>query len=288
MTQVTSTMFLCDTTNVDHAYIDDTGMVVGGSYRPKFLVEGNVDADENVVIDFSAVKKSIKASIDDPETGFDHKLWWIEGYSAGEIKVDQGRVKIETPKVTVIGPSNIVRVVGADEDVIGAYVQHQLSVKYPDVDVNVHTTLTTTFDTPPQMNTDAHQFRYVHGLKKSTSFGCQNIGHGHLSYLGASTTNKLASDLVLARIAAMLDGTVFAWSDNVADVGSTIEYDSNRGHMKMDLVDEEHLIVLDTETTVEHLAEWIASQWHDDLVKAGVYELYVSEGLSKGACVAII
>jgi hypothetical protein len=31
-----------------------------------------------VVIDFSTVKKTIKKVIDDPEKGFDHKLWWFE------------------------------------------------------------------------------------------------------------------------------------------------------------------------------------------------------------------
>lgn len=296
MTQQTSSMFLCDTTNVDHAYIDNEGRVVGGSYRPKFIVTGNVDPQENVVIDFSAVKKAIKASIDDYNTGFDHKLWWIEGTSAGTITFDGDNVTIDTPVVTITGPANIVKVIRSDEQIINDYVQVELCAKYPDVDARIETILTTTFDTPPQMNTAAHQFRYAHGLKMSSSFGCQNIAHGHLSYLGAKTTDVLATDLLLASIAAQLDGVVFAWDDNVSrendqtvvDIGYT---SAHRGRMQMSFkrssVDRVKLVILETETTVEHLTEWIAAEWGDELRQAGVQQLFVSEGLSKGAVASL-
>ena len=76
-----STMFLSDVTVLDHAYIDDSGFIVGGSFHPCFNVSGEIDGTEQVVVDFSAIKKQIKALIDSKETGYDHKLWIIEGFS---------------------------------------------------------------------------------------------------------------------------------------------------------------------------------------------------------------
>ena len=68
------TMFFSQPTVIDHAYIDQEGRVVGGSFNPDFLVTGEIDPKEKVVIDFGTGKKQIKALIDHKEFGYDHKL----------------------------------------------------------------------------------------------------------------------------------------------------------------------------------------------------------------------
>jgi 6-pyruvoyl-tetrahydropterin synthase len=279
---IKSSMFLGDTTNVDHAYINNLGDIVGGSYRPKFTVTGKVDPVEKVVVDFSTVKKSLKAAIDDTEDGFDHKLWWIEGESLGNITFTGATVSIVTPKVKIYGPKNIVKVVTSSTS-FNDYCLSALQKKHPTVDIELETVLTTNFDIMPQLNSMPHMFRYVHGLKESTSWGCQNIGHGHLSYIAANTTNTLATDLLLAEIARDLDGVIFAWADNMP-TENLIEYHCGRGPMSMEFVGDVKLVKLTTETTVEFLVDYVIDRYEHQLKQAGVTILFVSEGLSKGAC----
>ena len=280
-----SSMFLNDITNVDHAYINSDGMIIGGSYRPKMIITGVVDPIENVVVDFSTVKKTIKQSIDDLETGFDHKLWWIDGVSKGKISFKDGRVSVKTTFVEIEGPANIVRVISGGEIPIQDHVFSCLDKIYPESDIEVECNLTNDFDLPFWMNTQPHLFRMVHGLKVSTSVPCQNIGHGHLNFLGAETNDILNSNITLAKIADTLDSKVFAWSDNLKG-NDLIKYSCSRGDMVMKIY-EYKMIMMHNETTVENIVEWISKNWYEELKSSGVTRLFCSEGLSKGACINI-
>ena len=68
-------------TTIDYAYINTEGQLLGGSYNADFEVTGDIEFNEQVVIDFGKVKKAIKQIIDGKFHGFDHKLWIIDGYS---------------------------------------------------------------------------------------------------------------------------------------------------------------------------------------------------------------
>ena len=280
-----SSMWLGDTTNIDYSYINELGEIVGGSIRPKFVVTGKVDPVEQVVVDFSAIKKAIKKLIDDPERGFDHKMWWIDGVSRGTIEYVNGMVYVKTPCVEISGPENIVRRVTSESE-LEDYLTAELSKQYPGVDIEIECHATYTFDVMPQMNTNTHSFRYVHGLRESTSWGCQNIAHGHLSYLAAEVDgDTLAANMLLSKIAANLDNTVFIWENNNVSPRK-IEYTCSRGEMKMEVLNQK-TVVLGTESTVEHLVDYVAQEWGDELEKVNIKKLYVSEGLSKGACTVI-
>lgn len=293
----TSSMFLADTTNIDFAYVDDFGRVIGGSFRPKFHVAGQVSEDENVVVDFSAVKKLLKGAIDDKQNGFDHKLWWIHGVSKGTIThaVDESSgestVTIDTPLVNITGPSNIVKEV-ADANIAGSikeYLLAELDEAYPEVQAELDVWLTSDMDGMPDINTMKVPFRYVHGLRESSSWGCQNIAHGHLSFIAAVSKYPDSTNLVLTQIAAELDTMIFAWSENVVDQSddsTTIEYVSARGRMRM-CTKQDKVMVLETETTVEHLINAIIGLYGNQLRRSGAVTLYVSEGLSKGAVVTL-
>lgn len=279
-----SSMFLCDTTNVDYAYIDEEGNIIGGSIRPKFIVTGRVDGKENVVVDFSTIKKTLKKLIDDQGEGFDHKLWWIEGVSKGTIYFPGiNTVSIETPKLTISGPKNIVRIHKSQSE-FKDYLTSKLRDLYPLVDIDLTIDYSTNFDLPEDISTAAYSFRYVHGLRDSTSWGCQNIAHGHLSYICAKSKFKSVElDMLMMEIATELDKTVFIWDSNFNSKAVAIDYLCERGYMKMSFKDHQKIKVLDTETTVEHLVEYVWKTWQKELQKLDVEMLYVSEGLSKGA-----
>lgn len=287
-----SSIFLSDLSVVDHAYIDDNGKVIGGSFNPGFIVTGSIDSVEQVVIDFSTVKKSLKQLIDqhiwNPETnGFDHKIWWIEGFSKGTIeKSDHAdRYIITTPALTAEVPTDALKIIkkieGYNPDhsisYIGLALEQFLTIEmiklYPNVNVKVEC-----FN-----NINVHliaskipyqYFTYSHGLKDSTSYGCQNLLHGHLSFIQHQDVD------IITRIANDLDGAVFVNRSNIimdTDNELTLTYTTpQRGYFTATYKkDSNKIIILDTETTIEWIAEFVKDTYQ-------ITDFYISEGLSKG------
>lgn len=306
-----STMFLNDITVVDHAYIDDRGRVVGGSFNPCFEVSGTPDPVEKVVVDFSTIKKDIKDIIDGhsfnfKDNGFDHKVWIIEGYScitevrmAGNM-VSENNTTIITPHVTITLPGDAVKMIPEIEDATPQYttdyiglafeaqVQRQLEKKYPNINIMVKCTNTEHIHTPTAaINRNAYRFRYVHGLKDSTSYGCKNIAHGHGSFISSDSDPNGLLELV----ARELDDTMFVRHDNILRVTQTPEsseitigYTTPRGSFEMTVDATAHkIVVLTTETTVEYLATYVKERFGSLMKASDMTSFCISEGLSKGA-----
>lgn len=130
-------------------------------------------------------------------------------------------------------------------------------------------------------------FHYTHGLKNSSSWGCQNISHGHRSFLMASVDQagiydylyqeygiRTSGDLVqlvndwmshlefcLARVAPRFHNKTFMWKQNCATSPSyedrmDICYTTDRGRFAM-AMDAQDGKWYDSETTVENLADTI-------------------------------
>lgn len=297
-----STMFLNYLTCVDHAYINDNGQVVGGSYHPNFLVGGEVDETEQVVVDFSNVKKQIKGAIDDNETGFDHKLWIIPSYSKCEWDVVNDQIKIRTPACELEMPRNAVKIfdhnfIGSLQETAQVAIQNHvwkaLNEQHPKSNITVECNLTTQmFVRNPNM---MFKFTYVHGLKNSSSWGCQNHSHGHLSWLEiehdaffsptCSDCKKTIEDVFNA--VQDLYGAILIFKDNVVtndDEKVQIQYATERGVWKATYYKAYNKIrILDRETTIENITDWFVEQNMGTLLRGHVKRVYISEGLSKGA-----
>jgi hypothetical protein len=138
------------------------------------------------------------------------------------------------------------------------------------------------------LRSHAKPFRYVHGLKDSTSYGCNNIAHGHGSFI---TADKNPSN-ILQDIADDLDNTVFIRSDNIAKFSQvaeivdtiSIQYTTSRGPFSMILSTPHHkVVILNTETTVEYLAQYVKTKYGAQMKDLGITYFCISEGLSKGA-----
>lgn len=294
-----STLALNQITVIDCAYIDHEGNVVGGSYQPNFIVSGEMDPVEKVVVDFSTIKKDIKVIIDDKETGWDHKLWIVDGFSKVNLvdtywspEENQFRVTIKTPTLELSMPRNALTVIhSGDIDLeLAKYVQTELAKKYPNINIGVEATCTTVADICSFNNIEVSEFRYFHGLKDSTSWGCQNIAHGHLSFIQLDAPEEAFEEDVLSlqtEIADSVSNVGFINEENVIEVGPdflSIGYTTGRGefYAKYDTTAHE-LIVLETETTVEYLAEFVGEMFNDQMKELGVTRMFISEGLSKGA-----
>ena len=304
------TMFFSQPTVIDHAYIDQEGRVVGGSFNPDFLVTGEIDPKEKVVIDFGTGKKQIKALIDHKEFGYDHKLWIIPGFSNAEYdRLENDRIKITTPVCELGGPIDMIRVCEVARDYstaeigqeLQAFLTRELGKQHPGIKVEVHNSTTAHVfrDARPMVF-----FRYVHGLKNSTSWGCQQPSHGHLSFLqaepevwepfdvGMGTGGQI--EALLHQIRKAVDNAIFVWDENIdfnKSNGEWIAIDyttAARGRFTCKYLNSAfNIVVLPHETTVELLAEYIEERWGPELQKAGVKQLFVSEGLSKGAVICL-
>ena len=282
-----SSIFLSDLTVVDHAYIDDNGRVIGGSYNPGFIVTGEVSDDESVVVDFSTVKKDLKTHMDKhlyniDYNGFDHKLWIIEGHSNCELSEDGDRVNILSPAFIGDFPSDAIRYIRNlnndlySEDFVGeqfaAHLTECLSEIYPDINIDVKCFNTTNVHLIDR-NMGITPFSYSHGLKDSTSYGCQNLAHGHLSFIQCGSQDDAD------RIAFDLNNAVFINGENIVyedDDELSIEYTSQRGFFSGTYNKAlNKIIVLGTETTIEYIALYVANTYN-------INNFYISEGLTKG------
>ncbi|NMG08309.1 hypothetical protein [Brasilonema sp. UFV-L1] len=295
-------IFLSNVTVVDHAFIDNQGNIVGGSFNPGFVVTGKIDPIEKVIVDFSTIKKTIKSLIDDKLTGFDHKLWILEGYSKCKKEFKEDRVNIQSVSLRLDIPSNAVKVFNAKEYSLKEvefafeqYLNQKITELYPSVSIKCFNTINFQQLVPTQKKVS--YFTYCHGLRNSTSWGCQNNSHGHLSFIsllshqvdkqhvGNSEIFKLEQE-----IAKELDRTIFIWKDTLVQQKSDwirIEYTTKeRGLFCAEYHTQKNkLAFLETETTVEFLANYVCQKWRDELNSSGADILFLSEGLSKGGYV---
>lgn len=299
-----STMFLNNITCIDHGYVDDKGKINGMSYNLCVEITGEVDETEQVVIDFSGCKKAIKHLVDESEFAVDHRLVLVDGYSEYLISdVDnRDRACIDTPIFSAVATVDdwyqIITDVSLFEEnllipsdtkymnYLTEYLEEMLLEQlakqgYPVTCVVVE--LSEKFDLPTWAESHV-EFHYAHGLRSSTSYGCQNIAHGHRSFIAVDVDLNSRGRKILKEIAEEMSGYI-VWNENLLSENE-VSYTSQRGNFYMN-IDAEEMVVLPTETTVENLAAYIASEYQDALRSIGVSRLWVSEGLSKGSVVDI-
>ena len=315
-----SSIFINEPTIVDHSYIDQTGRIVGGSINPSFIVTGQVTSDENVVLDFSTAKKRIKDLIDDDDNGFDHKCWVIQGFSNLVYVVEASTnsplsdwgylssskdpnlvIEVSTSEFSIKAPKSAFRFVERNEidclrtanEYIEAAMRDWLEFNMPGFEVVVEIR---EHAIPFNEGSEVEMFRYVHGLKRSSSWGCQNIAHGHLSFIDFDCIpNGAHPELIQstkASIARQLNDTIFISAENLSQDEHTVKigYESTtRGRFEMTLKRgaQQKFVVLETETTIEHIIEYVAARFESQLQSVSATTLYVSEGLNKGAALKL-
>lgn len=306
-----SELFFNYPTCIDAAYIDNLGAIHGASFHPIIRVKGAVTEDESVVVDFSSGKKLMKEIIDhaDGKIGFDHKLWIIPGYSGCEVSdIDNGhRVSIRCYNDMLIGlPATDIHVTSNqfNRDMVTTVEEDMRNILERELrKAGLHVTVSVTLLTKPF--TTGHgqfetMFRYVHGLKDSTSYGCKNIAHGHLSFFEIiertpayrpNCQDCLFGESMLEDFFKRYESTIFINRENIVKEDQYyifLKYTTGRGMMTMRVPKGRvHYEVLETETTIEYLAEWVFQQTVNYLHLAKVSKFAISEGLQKGVIVDV-
>lgn len=304
-----STLFLNNISQIDFALLNPlAAMPFGGSYHLSALVTGEVEPQEAVVIDFGKIKKSIKEIIDDKEDGFDHKLWVPSNYNCKlfnrifKMRIDyDDEVEIITNNFSTACPMNSIKIIDSTlsfEQQVSRQLEQKLNVLYPTTNIKVKASLSEKAFIPEKIGPFVRYFRYVHGLKNSSSWGCQNISHGHLSWLAVCDKDGNGIELpneLFFEITDKINNAVFIWKENIIDRDDgaiNIGYETERGYFEAGYAKTVNVIEIDTETTVENLAVWFVETFREKLTtdffkKRGAYSVYFSEGLAKGCYIQI-
>lgn len=156
--------------------------------------------------------------------------------------------------------------------------------------LSVDTTQENSHILPLGLATIAALFRYSHGLPKSTSYGCQNLAHGHESVIQIKPSFMIPEDQIRKAFSFLPEsGCLYFANQKGMNVGNNLTVQSDtRGEQSIDLTSGQvQVVYLDTDSTIENIIDWVAVQLSINLGLLGyrgeTFDLYVSEGLQKGA-----
>lgn len=322
---------LNDITCLDAAEIwmdpsDPNYVVISGvSKMVSVEIYGPVDKHEQVILDFSGIKKVLKGIIDDPVWGFDHKLLMnfddfakdnVEFEAEGEnvkgkmVTRKRDLLRITEPKTGKVvfklkGKDFLRPYKGLLENAISEHLTERVRQTYGNKEIKVQAHLSG-HAVKSHDGQYRSYFQYTHGLRHSTSWGCQNMLHGHTSFVQAINeeghVNKRVSDL----IATYLDGSYLYHEDIVKNVlgkedePSSLKFDDiiHTLHFKLAYKSRERgkwtmimpasmCVPLDNEPTIENIVAHVAEFFKDDLNEAGIVKLVISEGLTKAGAICL-
>jgi 6-pyruvoyl-tetrahydropterin synthase len=299
------TIYLDNVTVIDCAMLNYSNEVVGRSFAVSVTVSSaDLNGEEQVVADFSSIKAKIKAFTDGP-SGPDHKFIVPNKY----VRVSPQTTGVHLAMVDI--PNGLTYEGALDalypfdyKDGAGVVLlleerlASDLGQLFPEFTFQVF--LSESFS----RHNDC-VFYYSHGLAKSTSFGCQNIIHGHTSMValkvqsfeefqhvvdgssvGTWTNNRKQIDDALRKVRSIANRAYFYCAAHWNAAESCIEYTSARGRFKLTLPKKQKLVELAAEPTVENMVAWFTEQLRNILTAEAfsmIQRVYVSEGLWKGA-----
>lgn len=282
-------LILSNVTSIDLAYLHEHRLK-GYSVTPVFEVSGPLNGQEQVVIDFGTCKKRIKEIIDHKFEGWDHKLIW----SPDEIvhtEVYRFTRTIETLQLVVSGPDNAFqRLEYKRGEFESTFLAHLSKVLSESLGLNVKASLPTSdrqfvysmsSANKEGFSWDIQEFSYTHGLQFSSSWGCQNIAHGHRSLVVIGFNSPEADETIALSksIVDLLDDAYIA-NRNARIASSVYEYLTPRGWFRLQMLNQK-IVEMDTEPTIENILQYTVHRVYRGSLSSAV--LGISEGRWKGS-----
>lgn len=277
-------LFVEQLTVIDCAYLDAARGLVGHSWIVDIELEGELDA-QSMVLDFGAVKKRLKQTIDDST---DHRLLvplratQLELRQTGDDTCDL-RFDAAVGTIEHHSPSLALACVDADaitpESVV-AHLQPRLLSTLP---ANVRGLR---LHLRPE-RIDGAAYQYVHGLKKHDG-ACQRIAHGHRSRLEVRVDGERDTALEHRVASDWTDIYLGTRADLVAQGDGRLHfaYTAREGQYRLALP-ESRCDLLDGDTTVEaiaaHLARRLAPHRPGRQLEVRAYEGVMKGAIARGA-----
>lgn len=295
-------IFLQNVSHIDGAYISADGRLRGLSVNPLFCLSGTVNNTESVVLDFGKARRVIKDCLDCHATGYDHKLWVDPLCTRVERNVTDRRVQLRTPYFALEAPPDAVRFVdgllaggsspASVSTALCGNAKAHLASHLPclsQVAVSPHGSQPTIpvplLEAAGCSALVTSTFNYTHGLPHSSSYGCQNIVHGHSSFCVLGSDSGDGLDALAAAVRAFLHNkhvydtaTLISTPSDV----TSLAYETKRGVFAL-AIRTEYTLPIPIAPTIENLAQVVANQFRDEFLACNVRLFGLSEGLWKGA-----
>ena len=282
-------LFVRDLTVIDSTYLHHRRGFVGESYQVDVVLDGQLN-EQSMLLDFSLVKKQIKAIID---AEVDHKLLVPQSadYCSVSIQADRTQVDYILEDNSVIqlkSPHQAYCLLDAESitiPLLEAYLEQVLLDKLPKNITGLSITLRSEVISTPY-------YHYTHGLKKHDG-NCQRIAHGHRSKIDIYINGQYSelwvkkwaqrwSDIYLASDEDLLDSTLLSFTPSESTVPMHCSaYHSAQGYFEL-LMPASRCEVLNNDTTVEELARFICETIKQEEGQNNVI-VYAYEGIGKGA-----
>ena len=278
-----STLFVNRLTVVDFSLLDPERGLLGESWIADILLEGTLDP-QGMVLDFARVKRQVKEVID---RHFDHRLLLPGGYPGTKLAVEGDRCRLEFEmssgeRIRHDSPCGAVTVIDADRvtpaTVSGAVIE-RLKPALPGNVSRIELNLSVE-------PAEGACYQYSHGLRHHDG-NCQRIAHGHRSRIVIQRDGARSDALERAWAARWRDIYIGTRGDLAAEREIdgvpylAFAYSATQGAFELELP-KRRCYLIDTDSTVENLAEHIARQLKREHPESG-FQVRAFEGVDKGA-----
>jgi 6-pyruvoyl-tetrahydropterin synthase len=272
-------LFVDNLTNVDFSYLHPQRGLLGESWLVQLVLDGRLN-DQGMICDFGIVKKAVKAWMD---KHIDHALLVATGLPRlqhaernGETQVDwlypDGRhffCRSPAQAITLVGEPDI------NPHTLAAWCREQLLALFPGEVQGLELAFV------PERIEGAF-YHYSHGLHQHDG-NCQRIAHGHRSKIEIYLDDQREEGLEAQWSERLRDIYIGTRSHLIgtADGLHHYRYDAPQGEFELKLP-AQYCYDIDTETTVEQIAQHLACAIKQEHPEAGVL-VRAFEGVGKGA-----
>lgn len=275
-------LFVKHLTVLDFSYVHAERGILGESWIVDVELHGALD-DQGMVFDFGDVKKRVKQALEDL---FDHKLVIPNTLPGFERRHDSATDQLTLSWQDKHGeawqhssPASAVYCADAAQITPAALIPALTAAAaqaVPDNVADIVITLRTE-------EISGASYQYSHGLKKHGG-NCQRIAHGHRSRLKILRNDKRDPLLEQAWALKWQDIYIGTEEDLVSaaeDAQYCFRYEAQQGLFELTLP-ARHVYLIDTDTTVEYLADHMAAALKADDPDHR-FEVHAYEGVMKGA-----
>ncbi|GMG88558.1 6-carboxytetrahydropterin synthase [Biformimicrobium ophioploci] len=274
-------LFVDNLINVDFSFLDPDRGIVGETWLAHATLDGALDS-QGMVCDFGVVKKTLRSWLDEE---IDHRL--LVPLQAPELQLTQDSddaVKLEWrlgsgETIVVKGPRQAFALVDAPritEDSVARWAVTQLANEFP---TQVER-LELRFTCEP---IDGAFYHYSHGLKKHAG-NCQRIAHGHRSRIEVFL-DDMRSGAEESRWAQRWQDIYLGTREDLGNDETATQFEfayvAQQGDFSLS-IPARMCELIDTDSTVEHLAQYIADRIAEQHPGRTV-RVRAFEGLGKGA-----
>jgi 6-pyruvoyl-tetrahydropterin synthase len=291
-------LFVDDLTVIDFSYLCKERGIVGESWIVDVLLDGSLN-EQSMVLDFAIVKKQIKAIIDE---AVDHKLLLPMQEPALSLQASLHHVNHQTidfitnrASYHLQSPQCAFAKLDCLTITIDSVTAHLTEIILAQLPKNVQGL---SLVLRPE-NIMSDYYHYTHGLKLHDG-NCQRIAHGHRSKIQIFVDNQKNSELEHQWCKRWQDIYIASEADRVAKSDIELSTDAEQyltpDHQffsyqapqgRFDIAVAANVLdVVDCDSTVELLADFIARQLKKDLPHSTI-KVIAYEGVAKGAIVSV-